>query len=270
MNGSRSNAFLGQGFSIGGHPRSSLASMLASMRAKLETNAGGYRLSLTPMRFIDAMPRWFDIDPGPHVRNLLLDSPAPVSNPSPAPSSLNRLLDRCNITARDSFGDDLKVLDDDGLRKLVAGNVDEKPLVVRILGPVEEADALAVKSALRQGRSALEAEVRAMASLRMLSPRSVSLETRDKSSCLSMVAESFRHYVAALRRCSVRDISVPQIWQMERLLDLEGEIAVRPIETEVYSSSIDIGICIQEGGPTRPANCSLIYDVYSNTWHDEP
>ncbi|MCH7573251.1 MAG: hypothetical protein IH891_10085 [Planctomycetes bacterium] len=127
MNGSRSNAFLGQGFSIGGHPRSSLASMLASMRAKLETNAGGYRLSLTPMRFIDAMPRWFDIDPGPHVRNLLLDSPAPVSNPSPAPSSLNRLLDRCNITARDSFGDDLKVLDDDGLRKLVAGNVDEKP-----------------------------------------------------------------------------------------------------------------------------------------------
>lgn len=270
MNGSRSNAFLGQGFNPGGHPRSSLASMLASMRATLDTTADGYRLSLTPMRFIDAMPRWFDIDPGQHARNLLLDSLALDANPSPAPSSLSRLLDRCNITARDSFGDDLKVLDDDGLRKLVAGSIDEKPLVVRILGPVEEADALAVESALREGRSALEAEVRAIASLRMLSPRSVSLETRDKTPCLSMVAESFRHYVAALRRCPVGDISAPQSWQMERLLDLEGEIAVRPIETEVYSSSIDIGICVQVGGPTRPANCSLIYDVFSNTWHDEP
>lgn len=270
MNGSRSNAFLDQGFNPGGHPRSSLASMLASMRASLETTAGGYGLSLTPMRFIDAMPHWFDIDPGPHVRNLLLASPVSDANPSPAQSSPNRLLDRGNIAARDSFGDDLKVLNDDGLRKLVAGSIDEKPIVVRILGPVEEADALAVESALRQGRSALEAEVRATASLHMLSPRSVSLETREKSSCLTMVAESFRHYVAALRRCPVGDISAPQNWQMERLLDLEGEIAVRPIETEVYSSSIDIGICVQAGGPTRPANCSLIYDVFSDTWHDDP
>ena len=62
MNGSRSNAFLDQGFNIGGHPRDSLASMLAAMRASLETTAQGYRLSLTPMRFIDAMGRWFDIN----------------------------------------------------------------------------------------------------------------------------------------------------------------------------------------------------------------
>ncbi len=270
MNGSRSNAFLDQGFNVGGHPRDSLASMLAAMRASLETTAQGYRLSLTPMRFIDAMGRWFDINSRQPPRNLLLDIPAPVSSSSPASLTLNRLLDRCSITALDSFGDDLKVLDDDGLRKLADGIVDEKPVVVRILGPVEEADALAVKSALSRGHSALEAEVRAIASLRMLSPRSVSLETRDKDSGLTMVSESFRHYVAALRRCPVSDISMPQNWQMERLLDVEGEIAVRPIETEVYSSSIDIGICAQAGGPTRPANCALIYDVFSNTWHDEP
>ena len=270
MNGSRSNAFLDQGFSLGVHPRSSLASMLAAMRAMLVATDHGYRLSLSPMRFIDVMPHWFDMEPGLQVRNLLLESPSPVSIPSATPTSVNRLPDSSRLTPRDSHGDDLKVLDDDELRQMVTANTDEKPIVVRILGPVEEADARAMKAALAQGRSPLMAEVRAIASLRMLSPRSISLETLDKEPCLSMVAESFRHYVAALRRCPVGDVDTPQNWQMERLLDLEGEIAVRPIETEVFSTSIDIGICVQAGGPTLPANCSLIYDVFSNTWHDEP
>ncbi len=44
---------------------------------------------------------------------------------------------------------------------------------------------------------------------------------------------------------------------------------MRPLETELYSTFVDIGVCVQADEPTRPADRSLIYDVHGNSWHDE-
>ena len=104
----------------------------------------------------------------------------------------------------------------------------------------------------------------------MPTPCSLQLDSRDETDALRTVAESFRHYIAFQRRMPVSAIAPPESWQMRRLLDLEGEIYVRPIETEVFSTSIDVGVCAEPGGPTRPADRSLIYDVLTDTWHDEP
>jgi hypothetical protein len=49
-----------------------------------------------------------------------------------------------------------------------------------------------------------------------------------------------------------------------------GTLTVRPIETEIFSTSIDVGIGTNNDGTTKPADRSLIFDIPSNSWHDEP
>ena len=103
--------------------------------------------------------------------------------------------------------------------------------------------------------------------LSMPGDRRLHLESRDELHALRIVAESFRHYVAALRQRPIKTIAAPESWMMQRLLATDGIISVRPVETEVFSTSIDIGICTTDRD--GPANCSLIYDVPANSWHDE-
>jgi hypothetical protein len=47
-------------------------------------------------------------------------------------------------------------------------------------------------------------------------------------------------------------------------------LTVRPIETQIFSTSIDVGVNTSRERFDAPARRSLIYDRPSDSWHDEP
>ena len=183
--------------------------------------------------------------------------------------SLSALMQAVYVDPLETFDDDLVLLDDDALMVFKYLGMPLDAVLVRIAGPVEASDAEAIRRALDTGRSPLAAELRAEAMLAMPARHRLYLETRSLQPALAMVAECFRHYVAAVLQRTMVAIEAPPTWMMERLLDIEGGVIVRPCETEQFSTSIDVGVCVQGDEPTRPADCSLIYDVLGNSWHDD-
>ena len=99
--------------------------------------------------------------------------------------------------------------------------------------------------------------------------RAVHVDARTRDQSARFVAESFRQYLAAVRLQPSGKVNAPEVPLIESLLDRTGRIAVRPIETEIYSTSIDVGVSTESSGATVPANTSLIYDVHSGTWHGD-
>ncbi len=82
------------------------------------------------------------------------------------------------------------------------------------------------------------------------------------------MAENFRHYLAAMCDRAAEEFGAPNLDQVHALVS-EGALTIRPIETQVYSTFIDVGICATADTPEGPANRSLIYDIPSRTWHRE-
>ncbi len=147
---------------------------------------------------------------------------------------------------------------------------DDDRVIALIDGPVEEADIRAVAGAVQRGQSPLDVELRAEAALHIRPGRTLTLETRDEDAALRLAAEVLRQHLATLRRRPAREFGAPQTWQMQRLLGVTGTLSVQPIETEVFSTAIDVGISTAPLSEPRPADRSLIYDIFSRTWHDEP
>jgi hypothetical protein len=275
------NAFLGLYPTPDGHPRGSLAGLLAAMRATLAPTGFGYQLHLQPLRFTDVMPLWSELGDGSGpagpsggthhgVTTLLVDLGSMGESAGEEGLPLAAHAARYGLTGAAAFGEEALALDDEALTR-VADMAGERSLAaVRVAGPIEARDAEAMTRALRRGDSPLDFECRAFAALYSGGPRSIRLEVTEPAPALRVVAEAFRHYIAALRKRDVPAIAPPEAWQVQRLLEIAGEISVRPIETEIFTTAIDVGICVEAGGPTRPAGRSLIYDVFSNTWHDEP
>jgi hypothetical protein len=142
--------------------------------------------------------------------------------------------------------------------------------VVAIDGPIESRDAQVVNKCIDAGKSPLLCELRATAALEVLGDRNVVLHSRSRDQALAMVAENFRHYLAARMERPLSNFSAPQTWHIERLLDESGMLTVRPIETQIFSTSIDVGVNTSRERFGAPAKRSLIYDRPSDSWHDEP
>jgi hypothetical protein len=128
----------------------------------------------------------------------------------------------------------------------------------------------AIARAVQAGQSPLLAELRALAAMSISDDRSVTLHARAQAPLLTLVAENLRHYLAAVLNRGVELFSAPPVYQLERLLSISGRITIRPIETTLNGSSIDVGISTSSEKSPGPANRSLLYDLPSNTWHDEP
>ncbi|MHC4948446.1 MAG: hypothetical protein ACYTG1_09315 [Planctomycetota bacterium] len=257
------NAFTDTDGSRRPSPRASLTGMLSAMRADLESTHPGWRLRLRPMRALDVAAAWPAMA-GDATHVLLL----PDGGRDRATTSVDVMAARLGVAVLERFGEGCVVLDVDALGQLAALADLVGCTAVGVDGPVERRDAEAIALALRAGRSALAVEMRATLAVRFGPARTVTVDTRHRGRALRFVAETFRHYVAALRRRPVASIERPAITQLERLMGVSGAIAVRPIETRMFATSIDIGIST-EGEPTGPADCSLVYDIPSDTWHDE-
>jgi hypothetical protein len=185
------------------------------------------------------------------------------------PMPIADVAQRLAIPVVERIDDHELVLDTLSLRQLVSLCQPTRLLVTFVDGPVDARDVAAIDKAVDAGRSPLTAELRAEAALEVMGDRSVVLHSRDKNLALRVVADNFRHYLAALRNRSATKFAAPETWQLERLFELTGMLTIRPIETQMFSTSIDVGINTSKERFDRPADRSLIYDIPSNTWHDE-
>jgi hypothetical protein len=136
-------------------------------------------------------------------------------------------------------------------------------------GPIHSGDARAISAAVREGSSPLAGELRAILAVRGVGPRVTVVDARERAILATFVGERLRHYVAALRHGRVDEVGGPEPALVERVLDRSGTLRVRPIETEVYSTFIDVGISTAADESAGPADASLIYDLTSRTWHGE-
>lgn len=153
--------------------------------------------------------------------------------------------------------------------ELLAGSAAWRSMTaIRIEGPVDAGDLDAIVSTIRAGRPAIAGDLRAVASLRVEAGGGLEFAARSMRPIAKLVAEDLACYAAAVLRRGADEVSRPPLHQVLRLLESSGSISVRPEETDVFAESIDVGVSTSAAGD-RPADRSLIYDLPSDTWHDE-
>lgn len=276
MSASQPNAFSDPGDRpTQNHPaHNGLASALAPLQAELTQVESGWCLMLSPMRAFDAMRCWaqFSGDERPNALLFNVEHAAGgrFGTEDAVAPSLEQLVQWHDVPVLERYDEEAVVVDPASACEVIGSVRPTRVQAVLVNGPVEVRDAKAMIDAAQRGDSPLAFECRAIASIVIESDRVVTLETRERSIALQLVAENFRHYLGALRRRSHESFSPPETWQLERLFDVSGTLTVRPIETEVYSTSMDVGISTAGSDVSKPADRSLIYDVPSDTWHDEP
>ena len=140
---------------------------------------------------------------------------------------------------------------------------------VQINGPIEVEDAQAIQRAWERGDCLLEAEIRALASVEVKANGVLVLQSRDEDTVLRAAGEVLRTHVAAQRGQDVAGIAPPDPGLVHGLLRTSGSLALRPIETEIYSTWVDVGISTCPTGTAKTADTSVIYDVVGNSWHGD-
>lgn len=240
----------------------------APLSAQLKTISDGVRLTLSPMRAIDLLPVW-SRERGDAFCNVMLSArPARTPEGRGVTGSLARLVRQLQLdhTAIDA---EAVVLRDAPLVRLLSQVEFSEMTLVRIEGPVEADDVFHIRRALSMDGSALEADLRATQAVRVDRDEFVTFDAREPERADALVAENFRHYVAATLNQPLGRTGVLEPWHIRRLLGESGALRARTVETQVYSTSVDIGIATQPAGTEGPANRSLIYDRPSESWHDE-
>lgn len=240
----------------------------APLTAQLRSISDGVQLTLSPMRAIDLLPVW-SRERGEAFRTLLLAArPARTPEGRGVTGSIARLVRQLQLD-HSPIDADAVILGDAPLVRLLSQVEFDEMTLVRIEGPVEASDVYHIRRALSMDGSALEADLRATQAARIDRDEIVTFEARDPERAHALIAENFRHYVSATLNQPLGRTGVLESWQIRRLLDESGSLRARPIETQVYSTSVDIGISTQPTGNEGPANRSLIYDRPSASWHDE-
>jgi hypothetical protein len=263
-----SNAFT-RGTADAGQARRAPGSALASMRVTLDPSLNGFLLQMRPMLATDALAALRiadavlpELEPG-GCQNLVLEA-IPTEDAVP---SLAAFMRRQVAPGAEPEPGRLCV-DDETLGHLLALVPLRRLRLARVEGEVEARDAAAMAAAAAAGRSPLSAEMRAVAALEVCGDDAVTAELRSRDQALIMVAENLRHYLAALCDRPAQGFEAPPAALMHELLQRRG-LTIRPIETQVYSTFIDIGVCLGAEEPSKPADRSLIYDLPSRSWHGD-
>lgn len=237
--------------------RSGIAGLLSPLRATFESSDTGFLLAVEPMRSVDLADPWAHLaDAAPDMTTILIPvddaaGPLPTLNEQIAPVDLGRGAHAVTPTWFSA----------------AVGRHALDHVAVLVEGPVEPADAAAIGRSLEAGYGALEGDLRAIASARVQNDRTTVIETREAEDAVRFFGATLRRYVAAVMKRAVEDVALPDEGLLLKVLERTGHVTIRPLETEMYATFIDIGMstaCDVEAGP---ADTSLIYDRVSNTWH---
>ncbi len=265
------NAFLRTGAVPGGASRRNLASLLAPMRAAVTETNLGWALEVEPLFTADALRFWRRHHEASRPESLTKASRVLVVEDAGAASGLTlaAAATRLAIPVAEQFGGDLLVLALGDLLDLMTLTRCRGLTVTVIDGPIEERDARAVGRVVAGGGSPLAGDLRAVLGLRPLGERALHVEGRQRTDLAAIVAGNLRHYLAAITGRPISDLTEPEPALVDHLLERTGRLTVRPIETEIYSTWIDVGVNTSGSHDARPADTSIIYDLYGRSWHGE-
>ena len=139
--------------------------------------------------------------------------------------------------------------------------------VACVHGSVELGDAKAIVHEVSQSGSPLTADFRMQSIVTSKDGKSVSAHVREYDDALTLAATAISQYASTLLCVPV---SSPDLGLVDSILHRTGYISIRPIETEVFSTFIDVGISTNNGsGIPEPADSMMIYDLHSDSWHGE-
>jgi len=262
MTPSQPNAFL-TGIDRRSHPCRNLTSLLAPMRARVEATAAGFALELEPVTAHDALAWWAPGRAAPATEAVIWLAPDTART-----ETLASRLRRLEVPTRERFDADCAALPVGSLAGLLGQSAGEGLSIVLVDGPIDARDVRAIQSAAVTG-SPLAGDLRAALGIRVLAERALRIDVREHEEAAMLVAQNFREYLAALTASPSSALVAPDVRLVDRLLDRSGHLRVRAIESEIYSTAIDVGVSTAPGGDLRPADTSLIYDRYGNTWHGE-
>jgi len=244
-----------------------LTGLLAPLRARIDARPWGHELSIDPMTARDGARAWDRL--GPSGAAVLIFERHLDDRAATTRCGLDRALDEMSITPIESFGFARHLVAGDGFTRLVSSPRVLGLVAARVDGPVETGDVRAMARAMAMRRSPLEAELRVSSTIEIQGGRLRTASARNRNDLLPFVAESFRNFLGAMRSEWTAPVALPDLGLVERLFEASGQILVRPIEAEIYSTAIDIGVVTAPAGEMRPADCSLIYDLFGNTWHGD-
>ncbi len=137
-----------------------------------------------------------------------------------------------------------------------------KQWVACVHGPVELGDAKAIVRKIEHFGSPLEADFRMQSIVTSKNGASISAHVREYDDALTLAATAISQYTSSLFGESV---SLPDPGLIDCLLSKTGLISIRPIETEFYSTFVDVGV--STNGVSEPADSVMIYDIHSDSWH---
>ena len=147
---------------------------------------------------------------------------------------------------------------------------DSPPLryAVCVDGPIEEADAKAIESALVSGGCLLEADIRTAASV-LNQSNVIEIQSHSDQPLLAVVAEMIRSHLCQMMSCSPMELPLPDPELIDHLMSVTGRLAISPMETDIYPEFIDLGLTLPETEVIGPATTSVVFDRCSRTWHSD-
>ena len=140
----------------------------------------------------------------------------------------------------------------------------EAQWVACVHGPVELGDAKAIVHDVEHSLSPLSADFRMQSIVATKDDESVVAHVREYDGALALVATAFAQYASKVLG---EFVSPPELGLVDSILERSGNLSIRPIETELFSTFVDVGI--STNGPLEPANAVMIYDIHSDSWHGE-
>jgi hypothetical protein len=131
-------------------------------------------------------------------------------------------------------------------------------------GPIEIGDADAIIQAVSESQSPLRSDMRMQSIVTSTGGNGIRAHVRKHDDALIIAACAIAQYATDLLGGPV---AYPDLGLIDYLLGQTGYISIKPVETEVYSTFVDMGVSTSDS--TQPANATLIYDLHSDSWHGD-
>ena len=225
-----------------------------------------HRLTMAPFRLSDLVSVWHFASRWNQGVNIILDCEVSHARVEDAMSVLRTLHHRTVDLVGTDNANGLLVLDDDALALYAASFEVEQLQMVRVDGPIDRGDVLAMLGKSTSGESVMDAELRASASIEFRRDGPSIVESR----CIDMVAAAvgtgLACYVSEVLGTPRGDVPRPPLNEVMQLLGRSGSVLVRPEDVSSDSGMIDVGICTSADREEMVVDTSLSFSPPDGTW----
>lgn len=229
--------------------------------------AAYHRLAISPFRLEDLMVVWRIGSRKSMTKNVIIDCEVDDALVDDALSVLRMLHRRTVDLVGKDTAEGLLVLDDDALDLYTRSFRINELQMVRIEGPMDRGDIMAMLESATAGRSPMDTDLRGISAVEFRAKGPTILESREVKMVAAALATDFARYVESVLQIPRGGIPRPPESEVLRLLAKSGSILVRPQDTELLDNSVDVGICTAFGDEMAKIDTSLVFCRPDGTWH---